>query len=117
MQKLIDKSYNFGKASDAAQTKLDDEAFTYFNRQVPRIEKQLLRLYMGGMKKGYYNPSLTSMVAISNLPEKMPRTDQLGEFSRTRMLKLPGFRNSLKHTNIEKAYYLYKHALEYNWSF
>ena len=113
----MDKSYNFGKTSGAAYVELDDETFTYFNRQAPRVEKQLLRLYMGGMKKGYYNPSLTSMVPISDLPEKMPRTDQLGDFSRTRMLKLPGFRNALKLHNIVKAYYLYKHALEYSWSF
>ena len=72
---------------------------------------------MAGIKKGYYNPSLTSMVAISDLPEKMPRTDQLADFGRTRLLKLPGFRNALKLGNIEKAHYLYKHALEYNWAF
>lgn len=72
---------------------------------------------MAGIKKGYYNPSLTSMVTISELPEKMPRADQLSDFGRTRLLKLPGFRNALKLGNIEKAYYLYKHALEYNWAF
>ena len=74
-------------------------------------------IYPAGFKKGYGDPALRDLRAIEELPQKMPRNDQLREFDRVRLLKLHGVGKLMKLSNLEKAHYLYKHALEYNWAF
>lgn len=55
---------------------------------------------------------------LEELKDDMPRQDQLPEFNRFRLLKFSGaLKSIMKVGNLEKAFVIYKYALEYSWEF
>jgi len=92
-----------GKAVD-----IQDNVFTALSMEIQ--EKHLLMRPEGAEGLGAH-------VQLQELPEMMPRTDQLLKFSLTSAYKCDALRARLEGNNFDKAFFLNQHALEFSYLF